>query len=63
MESTILHYGEASTVSSVTNSSFFHFRLQDGDTLYIGQEKVRLYAVDAPEKSQVNTAAKTNNSM
>eukprot|EP00879_Flechtneria_rotunda_P005827 GHRR01006131.1.p1 GENE.GHRR01006131.1~~GHRR01006131.1.p1 ORF type:complete len:319 (+),score=111.51 GHRR01006131.1:262-1218(+) len=27
-------------------------RVVDGDTLYIGSEKVRLYAVDAPEKTQ-----------
>eukprot|EP00882_Tetradesmus_deserticola_P002244 GHRQ01002396.1.p1 GENE.GHRQ01002396.1~~GHRQ01002396.1.p1 ORF type:complete len:345 (+),score=130.59 GHRQ01002396.1:162-1196(+) len=27
-------------------------RVVDGDTLYVGAEKVRLYAVDAPEKSQ-----------
>uniref|UniRef100_A0A383VJI2 TNase-like domain-containing protein n=1 Tax=Tetradesmus obliquus TaxID=3088 RepID=A0A383VJI2_TETOB len=30
-------------------------RIVDGDTLYIGTEKVRLYAVDAPEKTQACT--------
>jgi hypothetical protein len=28
-------------------------RIVDGDTLYIGKDKVRLYGVDAPEKAQV----------
>jgi endonuclease YncB( thermonuclease family) len=27
-------------------------RIVDGDTLYIGKDKVRLYGVDAPEKAQ-----------